>query len=123
MTPLIRKKARQVSHSVNLATLAKTIQDTMRRNSSAALRVGGVYQIRIAGVRELTIDLSANHPNVFEGSTDLPIEVSVELAEADLQKLLFDPQETVFSLIHKSQLKVNGNNRALSKLVRILQLR
>jgi carbamoyltransferase len=120
---VVRKKAVAETHWSLTNLFSEEIRGHLERNPAAAARLGGVYQVRVIGVRAWTIDLSTLRPLVVEGAGERAPDVSIELDEANMQRLISDPSNQGPILLHEAKVKVEGSRAMLGNIIRILELR
>ncbi|NTX13830.1 SCP2 sterol-binding domain-containing protein [Myxococcus sp. CA051A] len=100
--------------------LLERIKPALERNVEEAKRIGGVFELRLSGVRTFTMDLSRQQPTLFEGRQKTP-DVVLELSESDFQRLYNDPNEAQ-SLFGQGKISVNGDPARALQVARILRM-
>ena len=89
--------------------------------TDAARKLGGKYQLNIAGAGQWTIDLVSNPPSSVEGvATDA--QVTIDVAEADFQTVVADPNAGM-KLYLAGKLKIKGNTMLAMNLQKLMSLR
>jgi len=99
------------------------LQEALNRNASAAARIGGIYQVRVASTRAWTIDLSTERPRIFESTPSDPADLIVTVAEADLRCMIADPVTEGRRLFDAHRIQAEGDHRRLSDVARLFELR
>ncbi len=86
-----------------------------------AKKIGGVYQMNIAGAGSWGIDLTADPPSIAEGTVANP-GATIEISEPDFQTLLANPQAEGMKLFFAGKLKVKGNQMLAMNLQKLIGL-
>jgi carbamoyltransferase len=94
----------------------------LERNFAEASRIGGVYQINIAGTRTVTIDLSKDSPVVAERELQERPNAIIEVAESDIETFWRDPTGEGLRLFEAGKVKIDGSQKYALKLVESLRL-
>lgn len=92
----------------------------LAKNPDEARKVGGKYQLNIAGAGSWTIDLVANPPTIAEGQS-ADAGVTIDVAESDFQQLVADPNAGM-KLYFAGKLKVKGNQMLAMNLQKLFKL-
>ena len=87
----------------------------------AAKKIGGTYQLNIAGAGSWAIDLAAEKPSVTEGTHASPA-ATIEIAEPDFQTLVANPQAEGMKLFFAGKLKVKGDQMKAMNLQKLFAL-
>lgn len=93
----------------------------LQNKPAEANKIGGKYQLNIAGAGNWTIDLVSNPPTVAEGQAS-DAQVTIDVAESDFQSLVADPSAGM-KLFFAGKLKVKGNQMLAMKLKDLFSLR
>ncbi len=96
----------------------------IQKNPEKAVAIGAKYQLNIAGDGggQWYIDCSATGPKC-EAGTPGGADCTIEVAEADFQKLVENPQANGMALFFAGKLKVSGNQMLAMKLQKLFDLR
>jgi carbamoyltransferase len=100
--------------------LLERLKSALERNAEEARKIGGVYELRLSGVRTFTLDLSRPQPTVFEGRSTTP-DVALTMSDSDFQRLYNDPAEAM-KLFGEKKITVGGDAQRALSLDRILRL-
>jgi hypothetical protein len=98
------------------------LKGAISRNPAEAKKIGGVYQLNIAGAGSWGIDLAGDAPSVVEGTVANP-GATIELAEPDFQTLYANPQAEGMKLFFAGKLKVKGNQMLAMNLQKLFALK
>ena len=96
------------------------IPAALGRRGDDARKIGGKYQLNIAGAGNWTVDLVSNPPTTTEG-TVTDAQVTIDVAEADCQTMLADPGAGM-KLFFAGKLKVKGNQMLAMNLTKLFNL-
>lgn len=96
------------------------IPGALSRRGDEARKVGGKYQLNIAGAGNWTIDLVSNPPTVTEG-TGADAQVTIDVADADFQTMVAD-KSAGMKLFFAGKLKVKGNQMLAMNLTKLFDL-
>lgn len=96
------------------------IPAALTRRGDDARKIGGKYQLNIAGSGNWTVDLVSNPPTVTEG-TATDAAVTIDVAESDFQTMLAD-QSAAMKLFFAGKLKVKGNQMLAMNLTKLFNL-
>ncbi len=99
--------------------LLERLKPALERNAEEARTLGGVYELRLSGVRTFTLDLSRPQPTVYEGS-GTP-DVVLALSESDFQRLYNDPSEAM-ALFGEGKISASGDLQRALLLNRIFRM-
>jgi putative sterol carrier protein len=96
----------------------------MQSNPDAAKEIGATYQINVAGDDggEWFIDCSDSGPKTESGNPG-SADCTIDIASADFQKLVENPQANGMQLFFAGKLKVQGNQMLAMKLQKLFALR
>ncbi len=96
----------------------------MLKNPDKAKEIGAKYQINIGGDGggQWYIDASASGPKAEAGNPGTA-DCTIDIAEADFQKLVENPQANGMQLFFSGKLKVAGNQMLAMKLQKLFELR
>jgi putative sterol carrier protein len=97
------------------------LNERLTRNTEAARKIGGVFQMNITGAGTWTVDLNSDTPNVKDGAAANP-DVTIDIAESDFQTLISDPKKGM-GLFFAGKLKVKGNQTKAIKLQDLFALK
>ena len=89
----------------------------LARNADDAKTIGAKFQVNVTGTGEWFIDASSTGPLCKQG-TDVA-DVTITIAEEDLQTLLEDPQANTTQLFFQGKLKIAGNQMLAMKLTKL----
>jgi putative sterol carrier protein len=98
------------------------LKGALERNPAEARKIGGIYQINIAGAGSWAIDLSKDPPSVTEGTTS-NAQATIDIAEQDFQTLHANPQAEGMKLFFAGKLKVKGNQMLAMNLPKLFALK
>jgi hypothetical protein len=98
------------------------LKSALERNSDAAKKIGGIYQINVAGAGSWAVDLKADKPTVIEGTAPHS-DATIEVAEPDFQTLYANPQAEGMKLFFAGKLKVKGNQMLAMNLPKLFALK
>lgn len=96
------------------------IPGALSRRGDEARKIGGKYQLNIAGSGNWTIDLVSNPPTAVEG-TSTDSQVTIDVADADFQTMVADPNAGM-KLFFARKLKVKGNQMLAMNLTKLFNL-
>ena len=96
------------------------IPGALTRRGDEARKIGGKYQLNIAGAGNWTIDLVSNPPTTVEG-TATDAAVTIDVADADFQTMVVDPTAGM-KLFFAGKLKVKGNQMLAMNLTKLFTL-
>jgi putative sterol carrier protein len=96
------------------------IPGALTRRGDEARKIGGKYQLNIAGAGNWTIDLVSNPPTTVEG-TATDAAVTIDVADADFQTMVVDPSAGM-KLFFAGKLKVKGNQMLAMNLTKLFNL-
>jgi len=96
------------------------IPGALSRRGDEARKIGGKYQLNIAGAGNWTIDLVSNPPTAVEG-TATDAQVTIDVADSDFQTMVADPSAGM-KLFFAGKLKVKGNQMLAMNLTKLFNL-
>lgn len=95
------------------------LKTAIESNKDAAKKIGGTYQMNVTGAGSWTIDL--NEGSLVEG-TSTTTSCTIEIAEADFQTLVANPQAEGMKLFFAGKLKVKGDQMKAMNLQKLFAL-
>ncbi len=98
------------------------LKGSLERNPADAKKIGGVYQLNIAGAGSWGIDLTKDAPTCVEGTVANP-GATIEITEPDFQTLYANPQAEGMKLFFAGKLKVKGNQMLAMNLQKLFALK
>ncbi|WP_164019493.1 carbamoyltransferase C-terminal domain-containing protein [Pyxidicoccus trucidator] len=99
--------------------LLERLKPALERNAEETRTIGGVYELRLSGVRTFTLDLSRPQPTVYEGRGTPDVVLS--LSESDFQRLYNDPSEAM-ALFGEGKISASGDLQRALQLQRIFRM-